>query len=335
MAPTVSVLLPVRNEAARVRPCLEGLLAQECDGVEVLVLDDRSADGTAEVVRDVVRGDDRVRVLPGGEPPAGWLGKPHACAQLAAEAGGDVLVFLDADVVLQPGGLAGAVAALNDLDLVSPYPRQAAPFALARLVQPLLQWSWLTFLPLRLAERTAAPSLTAANGQLLACRAASYRLAGGHAAVRAEVLEDVALARAFKHAGLRVGMADGTHLATCRMYEGPRELADGYGKSLWAAFGSRRGGLMAAALLAWLYLLPPGAVAAGVLRRDPLLGVLGGLGYGAAVAGRVAIARRTGSPPADGLAHPLSIVALLALLARSWRLRKAGSLVWRGRPVAV
>jgi hypothetical protein len=314
---TVSVLLPLRDEAHRVEPCLRALLRQDLH--ELLVLDDGSTDGTADVVRRVCGEDPRVRLLDGTPPPPGWLGKPHACHRLAAEATGDVLVFVDADVVLADGAVAATVACLDDadLDLVSPYPRQEAPGA-TRLVQPLLQWSWLTFLPLRLAERSPRPSLSAANGQLLAVRRAAYERAGGHAAVRAEVVEDVALLRAVKRARGTGGVVDGTRLATCRMYDSPRELADGYAKSLHTLPPA------VPALLALLYVVP--AVAA--LRGSRA----GAAAYAAGVAGRAVSARRTGSPVLpDALLHPVSVGALVALWARSRSLAARGALSWKGR----
>ena len=219
----VSVLLPVRDEAARITPCLQALLGQQGVDLEIVVLDDGSSDGTTDVARRVVDGDPRVRLLTGRPLAAGWLGKPHACQQLAdaAAPSSAVLVFVDADVVLAPHAVAATVALLEQtgLDLLSPYPRQEAPGATA-LVQPLLQWSWLSFLPLRLAERSPQPSLSAANGQLLAVRRTAYVRAGGHAAVRAAVVEDVELLRALKRTGGRGGVCDGTDLATTRMYDG-------------------------------------------------------------------------------------------------------------------
>lgn len=330
---SVSVLVPARDEAARIGPCLTALLAQ--DVAEILVIDDGSTDGTADVVRAVSAGDDRVLVLEGAPLPAGWLGKPHACQQLADAARGDVLAFVDADVVLAADGLARAVTLLDasGLDLISPYPRQVTESVAERLVQPLLQWSWLTFLPLRLAERWAAPRLTAANGQLLVCGAAAYARVGGHAAVRGNVVEDVALARAFKRHGLAATVVDGTDIATCRMYAGLADLRDGYTKSLWAAFGSRAGAAGAMALLGWLYVVPAAGAAVGVVRRDVRLGLTGLAGYGAGVAGRVVAAQRTGGRATDALAHPASIAALVWLTARSWRHKRAGRLVWRGRRI--
>ena len=329
----VSLLLPVRDEAHHVGACLAALLAQDAlSDLEILVLDDGSTDGTTDVVRAVAGSDPRVRLLAGEDLPAGWLGKPHACAQLAEAARGEVLVFVDADVVLERHAVAATVDVLRTagLDLVCPYPRQLAGTVGERVVQPLLQWSWLTFLPLALAESSPRPSLVAANGQLLACDAVAYRAVGGHASVRSDVLEDVALARAFKVHGLRALVVDGTNLATCRMYGSWPELRAGYTKSLWSAFGSPAGAAAVAAALLFLYVVPPVAALAGrgPVRRAGLLGTAAG------IAGRVLVARRVGGRVwPDSLAHPISVAAVVGLTAESVVRRRNGRLVWKGRPL--
>jgi glycosyltransferase involved in cell wall biosynthesis len=326
----VSVLLPVRNEAHRVVPCLRAVLAQRgVPDLDVIVLDDASEDGTAVVVRRTAGDDPRVRVLGGAPLPAGWLGKPFACAQLAAAASGTVLVFLDADVVLAPHAVAATVTLLraSGLDLVSPYPRQRAESIGERLLQPLLQWSWLTLLPLRLAERSPRPSLSAANGQFLAVDATAYARAGGHTAVRGEVLDDIALLRALKRSGGRGVVADGTRLATCRMYDDWAELRAGYTKSLWSAFGSPAGAAAGIAALVLVYVVPPLAALAGSR--------VGMLGYAAAVTGRVLVARRVRARCwPDPLAHPLAISALAVLTVESLVRRRTGGLRWKERLVA-
>lgn len=331
----VSILVPARDEADRIGPCVRAALASRWGDLEVLILDDRSSDATAAVARRAAAGDPRLAVLAGAPRPDGWLGKPWACAQLAAAARGEVLVFVDADVTLAPHAVAAAVALVDaGLDLACPYPRQVANGVLARLVQPLLQWSWLTFLPLRLAERSPRPSLTAANGQVMACTAAAYAAVGGHGAVRGEVLEDLALARACKEAGLRAGVADGTDLATCHMYRTADDLVAGYTKSLWSAFGSPAGATGAGALLWWLYAQPVVDLAAGLSRRDLRAVRSAAIRYGLGVAGRAVAARRTGGRVSDAPAHPASVLALLWLLVVSVTGRRRGTLQWRGRPVA-
>ena len=324
----VSLLLPVRDEAGRVGACVASLLAQQrVDDLEILVLDDGSTDGTAAIVRAVVGDDPRVRILEGAALPEGWLGKPHACHQLAEAASGSMLVFVDADVVLEPLAVASTVTLLrwSGLDLVSPYPRQVADTVGERLVQPLLQWSWLTFLPLGPAESSARESLVAANGQLLAVDTAAYRRADGHAAVRDEVLDDLALLRALKRSGGHGVVVDGTQLATCHMYDGWDELRDGYTKSLWTAFGSPAAAVGVISVLKLTYVVPPLAM---VLRGSKV----GALGYAAAVAGRVLVARRVGARVwPDTLAHPVSVGALGALTLDSARRKRAGTLQWKGR----
>ena len=329
----VSVLLPLRDEADRVGPCLTALARQEFD--ELLILDDGSTDTTADVVRAATRDDQRIRMLVGGEddPPPGWLGKTWACHRLAEHAVGEVLVFIDADVVLDDAGITRSVALLRsaDLSVVCPYPRQTAVGVLGRLVQPLLQWSWLTTLPLRIAESSARPSLSAGNGQLLVVDDTAYRRAGGHEAVRGEVLEDVALVAAIKAAGGRGGMADGTTIAACRMYDNDAELVSGYTKSLWSAFGTPAGAGAAIALLLLAYVVPP---VTALLAKEQRLRTTGLIGYAAAVAGRVMVARRTaGQTLPDSLAHPLSILAFAGLTMESMRRHRAGTLRWRGRAV--
>ena len=331
VAERVAALLPVRDEAVRVEPCLRSLLAQTgVRDLTVTVLDDGSTDRTADVVRRVAGDDPRVRVLTGAPLPEGWWGKPWACAQLADSAPeAAVLVFVDADVVLAPHAVASSVALLRwaALDLVSPYPRQVAVGAAERLVQPLLPWSWLTTLPLRVAERSPRPSLAAANGQLLVVDAAAYRRAGGHAAVRAQMLEDIALLRAVKRAGGRGTVVDGTDLASCRMYDGWPALREGYAKSLWSAFGSPAGAVAVLGLLGLAYALP----ALAALRGSRV----GLVGYAAGVTGRVIVGHRVGSRVwPDALAHPASVAMFARLVVGSLRGHRRGELTARGRPLS-
>lgn len=322
----VSVLIPARDEAHRIVPTIRSVLAQRgLNDVEVVVLDDNSTDGTAAVVASTAAGDPRLRILTGTAPPAGFLGKPHACAQLAAAARGEILVFVDADVTLASDAVAAAVAVLRGpqpFDLLSPWPRQVAVGVLGRLIQPLLAWSWLTTLPLRIAERSRRPSMAVANGQFLLVEADALARAGGWQSVSGAVLDDIGLARAVRSAGGRTGLADGSRLASCHMYLDGRELYDGYRKSLWAAFGSPAGATAVGAALTVAYVVP----AVGAVRGHRI----GALGYAAATVGRVLASRWSGRPW-DAAAHPVSVAALVGLLAASWVGRVRGTLHWKGR----
>jgi cellulose synthase/poly-beta-1,6-N-acetylglucosamine synthase-like glycosyltransferase len=318
LAPDVPVLVPARDEAAHIGACIDAVRG------DVVVLDDESTDGTGDLARAA-----GARVLVGTPPPPGWYGKPWACAQLAAATDSEVLVFVDADVRLSPGAVRAAIRLLDDaeLDVICPFPRQVAGSLAERLIQPLLQWSWLTLLPLRLAERSPRPSLAAACGQFVVVRRAALERAGGFAAVRAAVLDDLALVRAVKAAGGRGGVVDGTALASCRMYDGWPALRDGYRKSLWAAFGSRPCAAVVVAALGLAYVVPPLAALRGSR--------VGALGYAAGVVSRVIAARRTGGQSlTDALAHPLSIVVLGWLTASSWRGRRRGTLTWKSRDLS-
>ncbi|MEH0971353.1 glycosyltransferase family 2 protein [Micromonospora sp. CPCC 205546] len=335
----VAVLLPLRDEAARVTPCLRALLAQRgVARLRVVVLDDGSTDGTADVVRAVAGDDPRVTLLDGVAPPPGWLGKPHACWQLATRVDPEAtaLVFVDADVVLAPDAVAAAVTELRAarVTLLSPYPRILVATVADRLVQPLLQWLWLTFLPLRAMERSPRPSLAAAGGQFLVVDRAGYEAAGGHAVVAEKILEDVELARAVKRAGGRIALADGSRLASCRMYENWPQLRDGYSKSLWATFGNPGAAAVVVTLLLLLYTAPPLLAGVALAVGAPAVAAAALAAYLLGVTGRAVSARATGGRwwP-DALVHPVSVVVLGWLTLRSYHLRKRRRLSWRGRPV--
>ncbi|GAC66961.1 glycosyltransferase [Gordonia soli] len=330
----LSVLVPMRDELTHAAGCLAGITAaaDRWPGeVRIVLLDDDSQDGTRAVLDRVAHADPRVSVISGTSPPAGWLGKSWACHQLSRAAFHDgTLIFVDADVRLEPTAFVASVASLRalDLSLVSPYPRQETVGVGERLVQPLLQWSWLSTLPLLLAERSPRPSLSAANGQFLVIDAGVYRRSGGHAAVSAEVLEDIALLRAVKRVGGRGVVVDGSHLATCRMYEGWAEVRAGYRKSLWSAFGSTGDTCAVVTVLLLAYVVPFAAMLTGSR--------VGFVGYLAGVLSRTVAARRTGGRIwPDVAAHPASIVAFAALTADSIVARRRGTLRWKGRPVEV
>lgn len=341
----VTVCVPARDEAALLPGLIGDLRAQTgIQRLRILVLDDVSTDGTAATAVRAMEGDPRCELLRGTTgPPPGWTGKAAACAALAEHAGrtggGDgVLVFLDADIRLAPNALAAAVGQLrrDGLALLAPWPRQRAETVAERLVQPLLCWSWASTLPVAWADRGSRTSTVVACGQFLVFDAASYRAIGGHRPVAGSVTEDLDIARTLRRTGHRSAVVMAGERAQTRMYRSAGELAAGYSRWLWSAYGgSATGGVAVGAVAVWAYWVPPLAavVGHGSLRRTGLIG------YTAAVAGRLlASALETGRRPGphdlvDALAHPVSVATYLALWQHSHRAHRRNALTWRGRPL--
>jgi cellulose synthase/poly-beta-1,6-N-acetylglucosamine synthase-like glycosyltransferase len=323
---SVAVLLPVRNEAANITELVASLKAQVgVSDLKFYFLNDCSEDQTAELLQEAVSDDARFVVINGSELPDGWLGKPWALEQLRSKVHADYLVNIDADVRLEPKAICAAVNLLIDqnLDFVSPYPKQIANSFGERMIQPLLQWSWLSTVPLRIAEKSGRPSLAVANGQFFVVRNSALVKVNGFSAVKAEVLDDLQLARALLRTGAKGTVADGSHIATCHMYSSWPEVKAGYGKSLWAAFGSKFGSVVA---IAFIFLT-------GIL---PLLGVMAGFTAGfyaleLVIVSRIISARISGGRIIDALSHPISALLLIYLITYSWRAR--GKVQWKGRTV--
>ena len=330
---SVSVLIPARNEAAHILTTIRSVLAQNgIEHLEIIVLDDGSTDRTAELVRQMR--DPRLTLIAGsnGPLPQGWLGKPWACARLGDVATGDILIFVDADVYLEPDALLGSIALLrtHGFSLISPYPRQLAITWAERLVQPLLSWSWMALMPLRWGEHSHRPSLSSANGQFMVFDARAYRAIGGHGAVRGEVIEDIELMRAMKVSGRTATVVDGSSIASCRMYSSASGVIDGYTKSLWTAFNGPLGSAAVNTLLLTAFVAPPISL---LLARGRTRSI-GALGYLAGVTSRVLVARSTGERVwPDAVAHPASVAAFSMLNALSWLRHLRGQNYWKGRPL--
>ncbi len=323
----VAILIPARNEALNIKACVESALDQKnLSNFNIFVLDDSSTDDTPAIVSQIAATKPALKLLRGKDLPEGWTGKNFACWQLANVAHDfDYLVFIDADVRLRSDAIVKSLNSLQKLrwKFISPYPRQIAKSWSEWLIQPLLQWSWITTLPLRVAERSLRPELTAANGQFLILEKSAYFAAGGHKAIHEEVLDDIHLARQMKRHGFRGNVIDGSAIASCRMYSSWRELRDGYTKSLWSAFGSIPGALLVIIFLVSLYIFPAVIALFGYSWGISLLLF--------AFISRLMSAIRSQSSITSALAHPIAITLLCYLITRSWWLKRKNRLQWKSR----
>jgi len=337
-APRLSVLVPARNEERNLAACLESLLSQDYPAFEVIVLDDGSADRTAEIAREIAV-EGRVRVLAGAPPPSGWIGKNWACHQLAAAASGRLLLFVDADTRHHPRTLSDAVAALQseDVDFLSVLSRQEARTWAERLVVPLVPWSQHTFFPIALLRRLRRPALATAVGQFMLFRREAYDALGGYERVRGSAVDDWDLVRAVVAEGFRWTLCDGASRITTRMYRSFSETADGFSKNLYARFGySLPGFAFVWTWLLWLAWQPPTLLVLNALGvgRVPAAAVP----YAAAATGLMATTwvvsdLRFRAAAGHILLYPLTVLAAFAIAVRSVVWRVLGEGTWKGRPL--
>jgi len=336
----VSVIVPAKDEEANIGAALETLLAQDYPNIEIIVVDDRSTDGTAEVVREVAARDGRVRLVQVKELAAGWFGKPHAMHAGAREARGEWLLFVDADCRQAPHSVRAGVGfcAAEGGEMLSLWPVLEMHGFWENAVQPvagsvLVAWfrpGWVND-PRR---RTAF-----ANGQYILIRRSAYEAVGGYGAVRAKVVEDIAFAREVKRSGHRLLNAVGQDLFTTRMYDSLRAMWKGWTRIFYGAFGGV-GRMVGVLLLTFFFTLLPFAVFA-VAAAAVAAGAQGwwawtvfGVAAGTVVAIFVTMRRLfiagCGNPWYLAL-YPLAVVMVMAFEAGALaRALGVGAVTWRG-----
>ncbi|MBN2357829.1 MAG: glycosyltransferase [Deltaproteobacteria bacterium] len=338
--PHVVALVPVRDEADGLRPFLAALAAQRGVRLDALFYDDGSTDGSASLLDAAAAGDPSWRVVHGsGELPAGWCGKTHALTRgLEAYGGGaELLLFIDADVELAPDAVAALVAALevNRADVVSPLPELACDGFWAGLLGPnFASVATLRFPPPRVND--AADQCAFLNGQAMLFRRAAYAASGGFAAVRGEVLEDVALAQRAKAQGLRLLVVDGQALVRTRMYGTLAEHVAGWSKNLFALLGSSRRRALGVAgfvlLMSWLPLASLLAGLAAAIAGDRWSAAAGAVGWLLPTSFQIALRARARAAPLFAPLAPLASAIVAATLVRVSFGRSP--LTWKGRAYA-
>lgn len=337
----VSLIIPARNESDNIATVLKSVLASSYQPLEIIVVDDRSTDDTADIVRRFAAGDPRVKLIEGAELPAGWYGKPWACVQGFRAARGELICFTDADTRHQPELLGHAVGALEaeQADLVTVAPRQLSLTFWERLVMPQI-WLLLGFrFHPRLVNQARRTRDVIANGQFILVTRAAYQRVGTHEVVKHEVAEDLALAQAFFRKGEKLFFAFAETLMETRMYQSLGQMIEGWSKNVY--LGGRRSfpdepvlrALVPVALasvgLFWLVpvvVLVLGLSGVGLTALVPAAALAVGLSvvfWGIASAGMEI-------PALYGLGYPLgSLVTLYIVIRSTWRGRRR--VEWRGR----
>jgi glycosyltransferase involved in cell wall biosynthesis len=335
-AGAVSLLVPARNEAARLAPLLASVLALPDSSVlECLVYDDDSDDGTDRLVEAYAERDSRIRLIRGGDLPPGWGGKVHALHRLSQSARGDHLLFLDADVTLEPGAVDRALGALRaeGLDILSLYPRQVLGTWGERVFVPVMVYYFFLLGSQWALRRGMKPPAVAINGQFMLWRRDAYDAIGGYESIKTAWLDDMTIGKRAVEQGLAVSYRPGHGAARCRMYTGFTEVWNGFVKHTWDSFSQPTPIYLA--LHAWLFvaLVLPWtlALAAPWLPWTPLAA-----GLLAAIAAMTALTRLLACTLGGGgwvsaLCHPLAMAGALANGLMSWRKSRNRTSEWKGR----
>ena len=315
-AETVSVLIPARDEEHNIAAAVGAALANIDRGGEVLVLDDGSSDSTATIVRGLAEKDPRVRLIDGKPLPDGWVGKLHACHQLADAATKPLLLFVDADVRLGAGAVRRVAYELqrSGAGMISGFPRQLTGSFVEKLLIPLIYFVLLGFLSIRRMRTSTKPGYGTACGQLMLARADAYRRCGGHGAVRGSIHDGLDVPRAFRRDNQLTDLCDITDLARCRMYTNGRDTIAGLEKN--ATRGMASPGL----ILPCTLLLGGGQVLPfALLATAPWIGLTAG-GFAACLAAvLLSFAQRSAQAEAYRCSwtsvalHPLGVAVLLAI----------------------
>jgi chlorobactene glucosyltransferase len=342
----VTMVVPARNEARNIVACLETLAAQVYPSFDILVVDDRSEDGTAELARRVGPGNaEGIQVLSGAPLPGGWFGKPWACFQGARQARGELLAFTDADTRHRPELLARAVGGLREdgAAALSPVGRQEMVTLGERLVQPhMFALLGLRYPDLdRPLERDRWRDAILSGQYVLVDRAA-YESIGGHEGVKAEVVEDLRLGQEMVRAGHRISLRGAGESFSTRMYHSLGELVEGWTKNV--AVGARQAvgrggraavpGMVGFVLAAWV--VPPlalGLVGVEALRGGSPSGPLAVWAAGATGVSLLLWAGgylRLGLPARYAPLYPLGALMAVFIGLRSW-LRGTRRIEWKGR----
>lgn len=329
--PSVAVLVPARNEERNIGTLLSLLRTQHYSSFTVTVLDDHSDDATAEIAAAHAREDARINVRAGSALPAGWTGKNWACHQLAESADADILLFVDADVQPSAHALRDTVAGLHQYhaDALSAFPLQLLRGTAAAMITPVMDVILYGFLPLPLVWRTQKASLAAANGQWFAFRRDAYRAAGGHAAVRSDIVEDIALARRIKSMGRRMLLTVGAGSVACRMYTDRAEIIDGFSKNFFAAFAFRMPVFLTVLLFLLLVFVFPYVLLFTPLWKAAIPAVALNTAF------RLLLTLRAGHRWLSALLHPFGVVGAVGIGLDAIRRSRRGAVQWKGRDIAV
>lgn len=348
--PRATVVVPARDEAAVLPRTLPSLLAQDYPGeASVVLVDDRSSDGTAAVARALAAGRPRLAltVVEGAPPPRGWAGKPWALAQGAERAmrvaePPEWLLFTDADIAHPPYSLRQLVAAAlaSGKAAISLMARLSAESRWERLAMPAFVYFFAQIYPFSWVNDPHRRTAAAAGGCLLV-RADALAGAGGLQRVANATIDDVALAKALKGAGYDIwlGLAgtgaagEAPEVRSLRSYPRLADVWEMVARNAYTELGHSPAALVGALTgLSCVYLAPPLLAIGGAVRTNRSVAAAGALAWAAMAASYLPTLRYYRVHPAGAPALPVTCALYMAMTLDSARRHRAGTKTWKGRP---
>ncbi|HET9095271.1 MAG TPA: glycosyltransferase family 2 protein [Candidatus Baltobacteraceae bacterium] len=337
--PFLSIIVPARNEERQIENCVRSLLSQEYEDFEVVVVNDRSTDRTAEILERIAREEPRLRMVQGDELPEGWVGKPWALAQGMRAAGGSWLLYTDADTEHHAYACASAMryTLAKSAQFLSLLPTQRFETPAERVILPTILWM-IAFGIGSLDAINDPKRLDAAifNGQYLLCERAAFETLGGHERVRASVAEDYDLARIVKRDGRFRSMLVGANdLVYTRMYRSFREIWDGFSKNLYIGLkDDPRQAVLALVVLAAISPIPEIRLVSALRKRQYRTAAKMAASIAASAAAAEFGMRRSRFPRGSGFFFPIGAATMLAIFVNSAFQHRTGRVHWRGRNIS-
>ena len=333
--PFVSVLIPARNEEDIIELCIRSLCNQTYSNYEVIVLNDHSTDRTGEILARLAQEYSHLTILEGALLPSNWIGKPHACHQLAMKSKGEYILFTDADTIHDPDSITSLVdfAIKNQIDMLSAVPKQQLHLFWEHVAVPFIHTLYLTYLPHDLIMKNPNPQFAAANGQALLFKKDSYVAIGGHTAVANSIAEDIDLAIRIKTFGKRLCHASASEIISCRMYRTSHDIFTGFSKNAFATMHFDMHKLLFFVTHLFItYVFPFISLCIGIFTNNPMISIFSGLSIILGMSLRAIIALYFGYPSWHVFLHALtaSTFIVFAINSAIWSLRRDGT-VWKGR----
>lgn len=325
--PSVSAIVPARDEARSVADAIRSRLDDGYPALQVVAVDDRSTDGTGAIIDELADADPRVVPLHIEELPAGWLGKIHALARGTELASGEWLLVSDADVHLAPGALRKAVAfaEAEGIDFLALVPEFHSVFRVDVLWTVFMRVLGMMIDPA--AVRDPDSKVAMGSGAFMLARRSVFERTPGFEHLRMETADDVALGAMMKRAGARCEFANGYGLASITIYHSLGEFFRGVEKNAGSLAAVPFSALAAGMLVAAYFEYAPFLALASGVTWSVWLGLTTALLATAAAVASLRINTRTF---AAALFWPVGwFLVALGILRSAWLFRVRGGVVWR------